>query len=115
MLTQPSVGGMPSPTRGIQLSMVESDWFKPVDEQDGRTYLPSIGGGSSVTIDGPIKVRIREQEKYEIPEIGKLFIRQEAIHLNAIMPWIERDIPKFELDKVIEIKYPCELRNFQAY
>ncbi|KAI3317030.1 hypothetical protein HD806DRAFT_551191 [Xylariaceae sp. AK1471] len=107
-------GGMPSPTRPIQLSIVESDWFKLVDEHDGRTFLPSIREGSSVTIDGPIKVRIREREEYEIPETGALFIRHEAIDLNAIMPWIEREISNFELNKVIEIKYPCELRKFQA-
>ncbi|KAI0856948.1 hypothetical protein F4860DRAFT_506388 [Xylaria cubensis] len=94
--------------------MVESDWFRLVDGPDGQTFLLSIGEGSSVTIDGPIKVRIREREEYENPETGALFIRHEAIHLNAIMPWIEREILNFDFNKVIEIKYPCELRNFQA-
>ncbi|KAI8627526.1 hypothetical protein F5Y19DRAFT_486768 [Xylariaceae sp. FL1651] len=107
-------GGMPSPTRPIQLSRVESDWFKPVDGPDGQISLPSIREGSSVTIDGPIKVRIREREKREIPKIGSLFTRHETIHLNAIVPWIEREISNFELNKVIEIKYPCEMRNFRA-
>ncbi|KAI1750438.1 hypothetical protein F4782DRAFT_541623 [Xylaria castorea] len=113
-ITVRNSGGMPSPTRSIQLSMVESDWFKLVDGHDGQTSLPSIREGSSVTIDGPIKVRIREREEHEIPETGALFIRHEAIHLHAIMPWIEREISNFEFNKVIEIKYPCELRNFQG-
>ncbi|KAI0965132.1 hypothetical protein F4678DRAFT_467800 [Xylaria arbuscula] len=107
-------GGMPSPVRPIRLSMVESDWFRPVFGPEGCTFLPSIGEGSSVTVDGPIKVRIREREEYEIPETGALFIRREAIHLNATMPWLEREISNFELSKAVEIRYPCELRNFQA-
>ncbi|KAI0438286.1 hypothetical protein F4803DRAFT_535612 [Xylaria telfairii] len=107
-------GGMPSPTGPIQLNLVESDWFKLVEGQDGRTFLPSIKEGSSVTIAGPIKVRIREQQKYENPDTGTLFTRHKTIHLNAIMPWIERKISNFEFNKAIEIKYPCELRNFQA-
>ncbi|KAI0454191.1 hypothetical protein F5B21DRAFT_244100 [Xylaria acuta] len=113
-ITVRNSGGMPSPTRPIQLGMVESDWFKLVDGHDGRTFLPSIREGSSVTIDGPINVRIREREEHEIPETGASFTRQEAIHLDAIMPWIEREISNFEFKKVIEIKYPCELRNLQA-
>ncbi|KAI1420346.1 hypothetical protein F5Y12DRAFT_773664 [Xylaria sp. FL1777] len=113
-ITVQNSGGMPSPTRSIQLDMVESDWFKLVDGHDGRTFLPSIREGSSVTIDGPIKVRIREQEDHEIPEIGNLFIHNEAIKLNAIMPWIEREISNFEFNKMIEIRYPCELRNLRA-
>ncbi|GAW12934.1 hypothetical protein ANO14919_023070 [Xylariales sp. No.14919] len=113
-ITIQNSGGMPSPTRPIQLSMVESDWFKPVFGREGWAFLPSVREGSSVTIDGPIKVRIREQEEYEIPEIGALFICREVIHLNAVMPWLEREIPNFEFNKVVEIRYPCELRNFQA-
>ncbi|KAI0542648.1 hypothetical protein GGR58DRAFT_509987 [Xylaria digitata] len=113
-ITVQNSGGMPSPTRSIQLSMVESDWFKLVDGHDSRTFLPSIREGSSVTIDGPIKVRIREREQHEIPETGALFIRHEAIRLNATVPQIEREISDFKFNRVIEIKYPCELRNFQA-
>ncbi|KAI1129448.1 hypothetical protein F5Y10DRAFT_290977 [Nemania abortiva] len=107
-------GGMPSPTHYVQLSMVESEWLKLVDGNDSRAFLPSIRERSSVTIDGPIKVRVREREEYEIPEIGALFIRHEAVHLNAVMLWIEREISKFEFNKVVEIKYPCELRNFRT-
>ncbi|KAI0108983.1 hypothetical protein GGR51DRAFT_116976 [Nemania sp. FL0031] len=113
-ITVRNSGGMPSPTRPIQLSMIESDWFKLVDEHDGQTFLPSIKEGSSVTIDGPIKVRIREWEEHEIPETGTLFVSHEAIRLKAIMPWIEREISNFEFNKVIEIKYPCELGAFKA-
>lgn len=105
---------MPSPARPIQLSMVESDWFKLVDGDDGRTFLPSIGEGASVTIDTSIKVRIREREKYETLQAGTMFTRHEAIHLSAMMPWLERDIPKFDFNMMVDISYPCELRNIQA-
>lgn len=105
---------MPSPTRPIQLNAVESDWFKLVDGDDGRTLLPSIKEGSSVTINSSIKVRIREREEYESLEVGAIFTRREAIQLRATMPWIERDIPKFDSNMAIDIRYPCELRNIQA-
>ncbi|KAI1772106.1 hypothetical protein F4818DRAFT_188364 [Hypoxylon cercidicola] len=113
-ITVRNSGGMPSPARPIQLNAVESDWFKLVDGDDGHTLLPSIRKGSSVTINSFIKVRIREREEYETLEAGTIFARREAIQLRAIMPWIERDIPKFDFDLVIDIRYPCELRNIQA-
>ncbi|KAI4861084.1 hypothetical protein F4820DRAFT_82279 [Hypoxylon rubiginosum] len=113
-ITVRNSGGMPSPARPIQLSMVESDWFKLVDGDDGRTFLPSIGEGASVTIDTSIKVRIREREKYETLQAGTMFTRHEAIHLSAMMPWLERDIPKFDFNMMVDISYPCELRNIQA-
>lgn len=105
---------MPSPARPIQLNMVESDWFKPVDGDDGQASLPSIKDGSSLTIDEFIKVRIREREEHEIPQIGTIFIRHDAIRISAVMPWIEREIPKFDLRKEVEIRYPCELRDARA-
>ncbi|KAI1134207.1 hypothetical protein F5Y05DRAFT_239073 [Hypoxylon sp. FL0543] len=113
-ITVRNSGGMPSPARPIGLNMVESSWFKLVDGHDGRTLLPSIKDGSSVTIDTFIKVRIREREEYETLQAGTIFVRHDAIRLSAIMPWIEREIPKFDLDRVIDIRYPCELRNIQA-
>ncbi|KAI2625607.1 hypothetical protein GGR54DRAFT_653997 [Hypoxylon sp. NC1633] len=113
-ITVRNSGGMPSPARPIQLSMVESDWFKLVDGDDGRTSLPSIRDGSSLTIDSSIKVWIRKRENSEILQAGTIFTRREAIQLSAIMPWIEREIPEFKLKRVIDIRYPCELRNIQA-
>ena len=100
--------------RPIQLSMVELDWFRPVEGHESWTFLPSIGEGASITLEGSIKVRIREREEYENPESGVVFIRNGAIHLNAIMPWLERKIPNFGVRKVVEIRYPCELRNFNT-
>lgn len=108
------IGGMPSPNRPIQLNMIESDWFKLIDGDDGCTVLPSKREGSSVTIDRSIKVRIREQEEYETPHTGAIFLQRDTIHLLATMPWIERKIPKFDFNKRIEIRYPCEFRNMKA-
>lgn len=108
------LGGMPSPRRPIQLNMIESNWFKLIDGDEGRTVLPSIREGSSLTIDRSIKVRIREQEEYETPHTGAIFLQRDTIHLLATMPWIERRIPKFDFNKRIEIRYPCELRNIKA-
>ncbi|XXG98999.1 hypothetical protein Hte_005332 [Hypoxylon texense] len=113
-ITVRNSGGMPSPTRPIQLNLVESDWFKLVDGDDGRTFLPSIKEGTSVTIDSSIKVRLREREKYEPLQAGTIFTRQDTIHLGAIMPWIEREIPKFDFNMAIDIRYPCELRNIES-
>lgn len=108
------IGGMPSPRRPIQLNMVESNWFKLIDGDDGRTVLPSIREGSSVTIGRSIKVRIREQKEYETPHTGAIFLQRDTIHLLATMPWIERRIPKFDFDKSVTIRYPCELRKIKA-
>lgn len=108
------IGGMPSPRRPIQLDIIKSDWFKPIDGDFGCTVLPSIREGSSVTIDRSIKVRIRDQEEYEIPHTGAIFLQRDTVHLLATMPWMEREIPKFNFNKRIQIRYPCELRNIKA-
>lgn len=71
--------------RPIQLTIVESDWFKVADRDGGQNSLPSIREGSSVTIDGPIEVRMEEREEYEILETGALLTRQEVIHLDTTM------------------------------
>ena len=104
-------GGMPSPTRPITVTAVESDWFKPVLGYEGTTYLPvSIPAGHSMTVEGSIKVLIRPNEANPLP--GVQFFRQEDIVINAEMPWLKRPLPHFEYAKTVDLQYPCELRNF---
>lgn len=106
-----NTGGMPSPTRPIPVTVVESDWFKPVLGHEGTTSLPvSIPAGHSMTVEGSIKVLIRPNEVNPLP--GVQFFRQEDIVINAEMPWLKRPLPHFEYAKTVDLQYPCELRNF---
>ena len=102
---------MPSPTRPIPVTAVESDWFKPVLGYEGITCLPvSIPPGCSMTAEGSIKVLIRPNEPDPLP--GVQFFRREDIVINAEMPWLKRPLPHFEYTKTVDLQYPCELRNF---
>jgi hypothetical protein len=113
-MTNNFLGGMPTPARPIPIRVVESDWFKEVDGEEGLAYLPaSVQGGSSVTLDGSIKVRIRNMELGDMPPSGKQFlVTQEMVYIYATMPWIDRQIPNFNGGRPVDIQFPCEFRNF---
>jgi hypothetical protein len=109
-----NTGGMPSPARPIPLTIVRSDWFEPVDSDEGETYLPpSIREGTSVTLEGSIKVKIRERTETEAPATGVSFRARDTLVLNAVMPWINRVIPNFTWSLPVDIRYPLELRNLK--
>jgi hypothetical protein len=106
-------GGMPSPARHIPLTVVESDWFIPVQGQEGVAYLPpSINEGSMITAESSIKVLIRKRTESEIPPTNAQFKRTDTLVINANMPWLNRVIPNFEFSYPVTIEYPCELKNF---
>jgi len=104
---------MPSPARRIPLTVVASDWFIPIQGEEGIAYLPpSINEGSLITVEGSIKVLIRERTEPEMPPNNAQFKRNDTLIINARMPWLNRIIPKFEFSRNVTIEYPCELRNF---
>lgn len=106
-------GGMPSPARPIPLTVVASDWFIPIQGEEGVAYLPpSINEGSLITLEGSIKVFIRKRTESETPPTNAQFKRTDTLVINANMPWLNRVIPKFEFSRPVTIEYPCELRNF---
>jgi len=106
-------GGMPSPARRIPLTVVASDWFIPIQGEEGVAYLPpSINEGSSITVEGSIKVLIRKRTESEMPPTNAQFKRTDTLVINANMPWLNRIIPKFKFSHPVTIEYPCELRNF---
>jgi len=104
---------MPSPARRIPLTAVASDWFIPVQGEEGVAYLPpSIDEGSSITVEGSIKVLIRKRTEAEMPPNNSQFKQTDTLVINANMPWLNRIIPNFEFSRRVTIEYPCELKNF---
>ena len=117
MTSSNSSGGMPSPTRPIAVTFdtSDSDWFVPVEGEQGRTFLPqSIPSGSSATAEGSIKILIRERRKIELPLTGEVFTQQAELKIKATMPWLNRDLPCFEVRRKINIQYPCQLQDLQT-
>ena len=99
---------MPSPTCRIPITVRPSQWFEPTESQ---ALIPSsIGAGESVTLDDPIRVLIRASDVPPSP--GSLFIEQDTIFLTAQMPWLNRELPRFEYSRTLSIQYPVELRGF---
>ncbi|KAN0083855.1 hypothetical protein V8E54_002943 [Elaphomyces granulatus] len=110
-----NTGGMPSPARRIPVTFAssDSDWFVPVEDVEGRAYLPgSIPPGSSAIADGRIKVLIRECREIEMAPVGTMFFKQSEFTIKATMPWLDRELPLFEKSRKIDIQYPCQLQNF---
>jgi hypothetical protein len=106
---------MPSPARRIPVTFAssDSDWFVPVEDEDGRAYLPgSIPPGSSAIADGHIKVLIRECREIETAPVGTKFFKQSEFTIKATMPWLDLELPLFETSRRIDIQYPCQLQNF---
>jgi hypothetical protein len=104
---------MPSPTCPIPVTAVASKWLAPVPGDAGRTFLPSsIAVNELVTLEGCIKVLIRGDE--HPPASGSVFFQQEVLSIIATMPWLDRSLPRFTFSRVVDIQYPCELRNFET-
>jgi hypothetical protein len=106
---------MPSPNRFIPITFTssDSDWLIPVEGDEGQAFLPaSIPAGLSCIAEGSIKVRIRERRNNEIPPLGSEFRQRTKLTIKATMPWLERDLPHFEISKKIEIQYPFRLQKF---
>lgn len=106
---------MPSPTRRACLTVIQSEWIIPVEGAEGMTFLPeSIPHGQSVTLEGSIKARILPNPDNNMPKIGQKFSAQAVIKMRAVMPWLDFELPKFDLEQKINLEYPCELRDFQS-
>ena len=106
---------MPSPTRRACLTVIQSEWIIPVEGAEGMAFLPeSIPDGQSVTLDGSIKARILPNPDNNMPKIGQKFSAQAVIKMRAVMPWLDFELPKFDLEQKINLEYPCELRDFQS-
>jgi hypothetical protein len=113
-----NVGGMPSPTCRIPITLADSsEWFEPVPaDEGGQTFLPtSIPAGGSASTEGTIKVRIKRRDQCDrrLPALGARFSAKDTLKIRADMPWLERRMPSFELGKEIEISHPCRLQDFQ--
>lgn len=110
-----AIGGMPTPSRPIPFTFAfsDSDWLVPVDGEEGQAYLrSSIPEGQSDTVQGSIKVLIRERRNGETPPIGEELREETKLSIKATMPWLNRDLPGFEICRAIDIQYPCRLQNF---
>lgn len=102
---------MPSPSCRIPITIVPSDFLIPMDGVQGCAYIPtSILPGESITLEGFIKARLRRP-------LGQLrsgtsFLEQHTVSVRAIMPWLNRTLPRFEFSKTVEIQYPIVLQEF---
>ena len=102
---------MPSPTCPIPISVVASDWFVPVTNNDGYAFIPSsIETGTTVTLEGSLKALIRKNESHRLS--GTLFSEKDVLSIKATMPWLNRELPNFDFHRSVNIQYPIELRNF---
>lgn len=110
--TELILGGMPSPKSPIPIFVVASDWFLPVSGDEGHTMITSsISPGVTVTLEGSIKVLISRFDG--LSPLGSQFLRRERLSVRATMPWLNRVLPHFEYFRMLDIKYPVELRHFE--
>ena len=103
---------MPSPTCRIPITIVPSKWFSPVPGEEGHTLISnSIPSGTTVTLEGSIKVLIQQCDNPPSP--GERFSAQDTLTVEATMPWLNRKLDGFAFGKTVEIQYPVELQNIQ--
>ena len=80
--------------------------------EEGRTYISrSIPAGVSVTLDGSMKVLIRQVN--DPPPPGKQFLERDTLTVQATMPWLNRKLEGFTFNKAIDIEYPVELQKIK--
>ncbi|KAF2826494.1 hypothetical protein CC86DRAFT_417683 [Ophiobolus disseminans] len=112
-VTVRNVGGMPSPTVPIPVSLADhSDQFEEVSAEDGGVaYLPtSIPATGEASMEGSFKVRIKPNTIFS--STGTRFSERGWFQIRADMPWLEKRMPSFELRKEIDISYPCGFGDF---
>jgi hypothetical protein len=112
-VTVRNVGGMPSPTCQIPVSIADhSEIFEKVPAEDGGVaYLPtSIPAAGEASIEGSIKVRIKPNTRMSAP--GTRFSEKGFLKIRADLPWLDRRLPSFDLQKEITIAYPCGFGDF---
>ena len=103
---------MPSPLCNIPLTVNQSRWIQPIYGAEGQAMIPSsIATGVTATLSESIKVRIRPVD--HTPPFGTKHFEHDDISITAKMPWLNRDLPKFEYQKTIDIQYPIELRQYK--
>lgn len=113
-----NVGGMPSPTCRIPVTLNgDTEWFAVVPpEQGGQAFLPtSIPSGESASMEGGIKVRIKERldRATTSTALRSPFSATDRLSIRADMPWLDRRMPSFDLTKEVTISYPCCFGGFR--
>jgi hypothetical protein len=112
-VTVKNIGGMPSPTCRIAVSLADhSEHFEEVaPEFGGIAYLPtSIPVRGEATMEGSIKVRVKSDATVPVPSVR--YSKKGWLETRADMPWVEKRMPSFELRKEIDIGYPCGFGDF---
>ena len=85
----------------------------PVNNEQGIGYLaPSIPAGHISASDDFAKALLAVIQVN--PHSKRPFSTTQEISLQAIMPWLNRVLPYFDLKKCITIQYPIELREFDS-
>ncbi|KAG8529861.1 uncharacterized protein KY384_005342 [Bacidia gigantensis] len=85
-------GGMPSPKCRIPISAVASDWFLPVDGEDGVAYMQSsITPGTIVTLNSSLMVLIHQPADLQVfnksaVAIGASSSNRRRVELQASFP-----------------------------
>jgi hypothetical protein len=103
---------MPSPLRPVRLDVVPNDRLIPVTTIEGRTPVPQIEAGQTVTLRGSIKVKIRDPPQATVGVSS--FKETVSISLKATMPGLNRPLDHFEFQSAVEIQYPLELGSIDV-
>ncbi len=102
---------MPSPKSSVPISVASSTDFIHVAGNEGIAFIPgSVEPGTTVTLDGMIKLLIPPVEEAQPP--GSRLSWTGRVVLQASMPWLNRTLPFFTFSETITVQYPVELRNF---
>lgn len=99
-------GGMPSPLQGAELLIRPTEHF--ATDQTRKLFVPSsIAPQSIVTLEGYICARIAQPETIQV---GTRYTKRGLkISLTAVVPWLNWELPNFDLEKSFDVQFPCSL------
>lgn len=100
---------MPSPLQGSRLQIQPSDDFEADDE--AQLFIPSsIPADTTVTLEGSLRARIRTPREAGV--IGTRYVKEGVkIKISATVPWLDRLLPDFDLERSFDVQYPCAISN----
>ncbi|KAK5123601.1 hypothetical protein LTR85_002639 [Meristemomyces frigidus] len=102
-----NIGGMPSPLKRMELRIQPSEHFAP-DRTVQLFVPPSIAPDTTITMEGSLRARISSPPAGSTTESGKRYLKSQIrISITATVPWLNRTLPDFDMDRTFDIQYPC--------
>lgn len=94
------------------MQLQASDHFV-VDDTAQLFVSPSIQANRTLTMEGFLRARIASPGE-TAPSATPHLQKDVKISITATLPWLDRVLPLFDVERTFDIQYPCAFSNTDA-